>query len=72
MRIYDLQLLLVPWHIVSHATCGPVRTQFLPMTPGMRLLPMYNPEIGELGKLSLFCTRSTHVHIVLILHPQLD
>ena len=27
--------------------------QFMPMTSGMRLMPMYNPEIGKLGKASI-------------------
>lgn len=31
--------------------------RFERMTSGMRLLPMYNPEIAKLGNVSLFCTR---------------
>ena len=34
----------------------------------MRMLPMYNPEIGKLGKASLFCAQQHTMHTMFTTH----
>ena len=44
---------------MSHGVHGSVRLQYKKMTSGMHMMPLYFPEIGKLGRESLFCTLST-------------